>query len=194
MSQHNPYAAPQTGLTRSGAESLILAADGGLWRKGRLLVMHKEAPLPDRCIKSNQPAFGRRLKRKLNWHHPGAYVLIFLSVLIYVIVALIITKRATIHIGLSEAWHVRRRTATIIGWSLVLVGVGAFVVGFYVVDSYPLFVGLIALGVIGMLGGAIYGLVAARMVAPTRIAGDYVWLKGAHPDFLRALPDWPHQP
>ena len=29
--------------------------------------MHKEAALPDRCVKSNQPAEGRRLKRKLEW-------------------------------------------------------------------------------------------------------------------------------
>jgi hypothetical protein len=36
----------------------------------------------------------------------------------------------------------------------------------------------------------IYGLVASRLVAPTRITKDYVWLKGVHPDFLAELPPW----
>ena len=51
---------------------------------------------------------------------------------------------------------------------------------------------LILLGVLVFFGGALYGLIAARMVAPKRISDDYVWLKGVHPDFLAELPVWPY--
>ena len=82
MSDVNPYAAPQGG-SPFGAnpnqpqwQAPAPAAEAGVWRDGRLLVMHKSAQLPDRCVKSNQPADGRLL-RKMYWHHP----LIFLSLL-----------------------------------------------------------------------------------------------------------------
>jgi hypothetical protein len=44
------------------------------------------------------------------------------------------------------------------------------------------------------LGGAIYGLLRARMVSADRITADYIWLKGVHPDILAPLPLWPYQP
>lgn len=193
MSEFNPYAAPQAGLTSVGGK-LGAGGDGGLWRKANLLVMHKQAELPDRCVKSNQPAHGGRLRRKLNWHHPGVYFTLLISIWIYVLVAIFVTKKATINIGLSEAWFARRRTAMIVSWSLVLAGIGLIVVGIVAFERTPAFGLLIALGIIGMLGAAIYGLVAARMVAASRITDEYVWLKGVHPDYLRDLPTWPHQP
>jgi hypothetical protein len=54
--------------------------------------------------------------------------------------------------------------------------------------------GSILAGVCLGMGGAIYGLIAARMVSPRRISDEYVWLKGVHRDFLNELPDWPYQP
>jgi hypothetical protein len=50
----------------------------------------------------------------------------------------------------------------------------------------------IPLGILMMLFGAIYGLVAARLVTPAKIDERYIWLKGVHPDFLAELPDWPY--
>jgi len=64
MSYVNPYASP---FSADCVPPLVTAQVVGeaLYRQGKLLVMHKQAVLPDRCVKSNQPAHGRRLKRKL---------------------------------------------------------------------------------------------------------------------------------
>jgi hypothetical protein len=53
---------------------------------------------------------------------------------------------------------------------------------------------LIAAGIVLFFVGTIYGLVAARMVAPVRITDTHIWLKGVCPGFLAELPEWPHSP
>lgn len=63
MADINPYAAPQHGIV---VNPPAVDPSGGVWRDGKLLVMHKKAVLPDRCVKCNQPAGGRRLKRSLS--------------------------------------------------------------------------------------------------------------------------------
>ena len=50
-----------------------------LYRQGNLLVFQKYAPLPNICLKSNQPATGQ-LKRSLSWHPPGAWFALLLGV------------------------------------------------------------------------------------------------------------------
>jgi hypothetical protein len=165
--------------------------DGGVWRQGKLLVMHKRATLPDRCVKSNRPAHGRRLKRDLYWHHPAIYLTILIA-LVYIILAVVLQKRAVIHIGLSSEWFAKRRRAILIGWGSVLVAIAMVVLGIATANEYSHALALIPMSPLVFLVGTIYGLVAARMVAPKRIADDYVWLKGVHPDFLASLPEWPY--
>jgi hypothetical protein len=187
----NPYQAPQAYSSPFQAE---YADQGGLWRKDRLLVMHKSAPLPPRCVKSNEPT-KRTLKRNLTWHHPAVFLALLANLLIYVILAIILSKRATIHIGLSDRWFAKRRRAIAIGWGLVLASVGMFVAGIMSIDRRDDMAVLLIFGAfVVFLFGAIYGLIAARMVAPVRITDDYVWLKGVHPDFLASLPAWPYHP
>jgi len=193
MSDMNPFASPLSSeyvLPPTEQET----TNQWLFRKGNLLVMHKRAMLPDRCVKSNQPAEGRRLTRKLYWHHPAIYFAILVHVFIYVILAVVLRKKATIAIGLSEEWFRKRRRAILIGWTLVLGGIAAAVAGCVTVEQHPV-AGLgILLGALVGLGGAIYGLVAARMVAAKRISDEYVWLKGVHREFLASLPAWPYEP
>ena len=48
---------------------------------------------------------------QLSWHHPAVFLLIFVSLLIYIIVALRIRMKATIHIALSDESSIARRRA-----------------------------------------------------------------------------------
>jgi len=41
-----------------------------------------------------------------------------------------------------------------------------------------------------LLGAAIYGLYACRMVWPQRMTGDYIWLNGVNTSFLDRLEPW----
>ena len=95
---------------------------------------------------------------------------------------------------LSDEWFAKRHRAMFIGWFLVLAGIGMAVAGVATVDRSGAFPWMLVASPLVFLGGAIYGLLAARMVAAKRISDDYVWLKGVHPSFLADLPQWPYQP
>ena len=187
----NPYQSPLSAEVIYQAEAIVEHAL--LWRKGNLLVMHKMAMLPDRCVKSNVPA-SRRLKRNLYWHHPGIYCALLVNILVYAILALALRKSATIHIGLSDEWFARRGRAMLIGWTLVLLSIVMVIGGIGFIDGNPAFGWLIVIGFLLFLVGAIYGLIGARMVTPTRIDDTHVWLKGVCPEFLHDLPEWPYTP
>lgn len=187
MSSDNPYQPPQV------ADPLLKPQEldqGGIWQQGSLLVMRKDAVLPDRCVKSNVPTT-RKLKRSLNWHHPAIFLSILISICVYIILALILSKKAVIHIGLSDDWFAKRRRAMMIGWGSVLASIGMFIGGAAMIDRNDAFGFLIIASVFVFLFGAIYGLIAARMVAPTRIDDTYVWLKGVNKEYLATLPVWP---
>ena len=200
MSDINPYQSPATYEDVVQTTAVADAWQPGEWvfRSGNQLVMHKLAKLPDRCVKSNQPADGRRLRRKLSWHHPLVYLAFLVHFLLFIILALVLSKRATIDVGLSEEWFRKRRRAILIGWLSVLLGIAVLAGSIAIVVNpncqTPLVGWGIPLGLVMFLGGAIYGLMASRMVAPARITDEYVWLKGVHPDYLADLPPWPNQP
>lgn len=166
----------------------------GLWRQGKVLVMHKLAPLPDVCVKSNEPA-ARRLKRKVQWHHPAITLSIFAGVLVYIILAAILTKRATILLPLSEPWHARRKRRLIFAWCAGLGCLGLMILGFVLVieTNEGIYALLLLVGFVGSLIALIGGQAAVAMVSPKRMTDDYLWLKGVHPDFLNRLPEWPYQ-
>jgi hypothetical protein len=189
--QVNPYAAPQQPLGYQGAGTVASPLFAGLWRQGTLLVMHKQAPLPEICLKSNQKAT-RRLKRNLQWHHPALAFLILVGVLVYVIVALILTKRATIQLPLTEEWYARRKSRLLIAWSWGLLSLAFIPLGIALAvqteqGGYAL---LAVLGFVSGLAALIYGQYACSLVRPKRITDEYVWLIGVHPDFLNRLETW----
>ncbi len=184
MSSDNPYQSPQAPIVKPA-----VVESGGLWRSGKLLVMRKDAQLPDRCVKSNEPTT-RRLKRKLTWHHPAVYLGLLANILIYAILAICMQKRATIEIPLTDEWFSRRRRTILIGWGSVILSIGLFIVSAIGLDSNSLFGWAMFVSVITFFGGAIYGLVASRMVSPTKIDDAHVWLKGVNREFLDDLPVW----
>lgn len=158
-----------------------------IWRSGNILVMHRNAVLPDRCVKTNEPALGRRLKRKLYWHHPALYLLIFVNILIYVIVALVVRERAIIEIGVSEKSLSRRKTAIIISVVAFLTGVG-FLVFAYTKFNLPH--AAIVSSAFAMFLISIVAAYKTCLIAPKRIETDYVWIKGVCKEYLASLPEW----
>jgi hypothetical protein len=161
---------------------------GGVWRDNSTLVMMKEAPLPDRCVKCNAPANGVRLRRSLSWHHPVLYLLIFVGVLIYVILAAVLSKRAMIYIGLC-AEHIRRRRKMIAaGWALLVAGLVSAIAAF--ANDYPTG-GMLGLGV--FLFALVWLIMISRVVTPKKIDDRLVWLNGVNSAYLSQLPPWQGQ-
>jgi len=162
----------------------------GVWRDGERVVMTKDAQLPYVCIKTNEPA-DAWLRRKLYWHNSWIYLLILISLWVYVIVALIVREKADIQVGLCRERIVRRRWAIAGAWLAFVSGIVMIIAG--IANSQP---GnsawiLSIVGLVVLLAGAIVGATLARVVAPVRITKEYVWLKGAHPAYLAALPEFP---
>jgi hypothetical protein len=155
-----------------------------IWRSKSVLVMMKQAPLPDRCVKCNAPT-QHKLKRNLRWHHPALYILVFGGLLFYFLLALVLSKRATIDVGLCETHAATRKRDIVITWMLVLLSFGSFYLAATTEEMSLLFVGLTLL-----LGAVIYGIVKARVVAPQKIDDHYVWLTGLNANYLEQFPEW----
>lgn len=69
----------------------------------------KDHALPDRCIKCNTPAEGFSVVQHVRWHNPRAYLTLLLGLVVYVVVALLISKHATVGIPLCPAHRRLRR-------------------------------------------------------------------------------------
>ncbi len=187
---NNPYAAPES---ITSGEAILAESVGGYWRHDAVLVMDKRAQLPMRCIRSNQPA-QRTLKRPLTWHHPTVYLALLVSPIVYIVLALVLRKTATVHVPLSEDWFRKRRWAILIAWCVVLLSILCFVGAIVGIDLDPTGnAGLLIIAApVLFFGGAAFGLLRARIVTPTKITQNFVFLKGACPEFLADLPPWPH--
>jgi hypothetical protein len=161
-------------------------SSSGVWRDKSILIMTKDALLPNRCVKCNEPTDGSYLKRKLTWHHPAFYLLLFVAFVIYLIVALVVRQTATVGVGLCDRHREKRKRNILITWSLVSLGVGAFVLALLANDGlYALLGGLL------LLGGTVYGIITIRIVGPSKIDHTSVWLTGVNKDYLNELPQWP---
>jgi len=155
----------------------------GVWRHGKKLVMTRQATLPDRCIRTNQPANGNRLTCKLAWHEPAFYLLLLPGILPYVVFALIFRKKATIEVGFTEAFTRALRIAVIGSRTL-------FLLGFVLLA----FTDQVIIGLLAMVVAIVWGVVWTRTVTAVRIEDNYIWLKGVHRDYLAALPLWTPPP
>lgn len=156
---------------------------GGVWRDKDILVMTKDASLPDRCVKCNAPTHGFRLKRNLSWHPPVLALLIFVALLVYVLVAAFVSKRATVHIGVCAEHMQRRRNLLIIGWAMMAIGLITPVIAF--ANEY---VGIALLGMVLVVVSAVWLVLVARVVKVKQIDDRYVWLKGIDPNYLSQFP------
>ena len=189
--QINPYAAPQ--VAQPFEVKPPANYQGGVWREGKFLVIHQRAQLPPICVKSGAPST-TWLKRDLSWHHPLCYLGLLAGLIPFVIIALLMTKKATVHIGLSEEWAQRRKTRIMIGWGLGLAGLALFIGGIVLAaNEFELGVLGIPLGFIVGLCGLVAGNSGAAMVTPKKIDDNYVWLKGVHRDVLNMFPEWPQR-
>ena len=172
-----------------------MAESEGIWRQGALLVVHKNARWPDRCVKTNQPAEGHSVKICLRWHHPAIYLIILAGLLPYVIVALIVQKTAVFHAGMAPDVHRRYRLLkTLAAIALLAAGI-LFVFAIARFEYYDsigrperasiMLLSSLVLFIVGLVVLAVFGY----PLRPAKIEGPYVWLKGVHPEFVASFPD-----
>ena len=163
----------------------LAGSDRMVWREKRAVVMGKNGLLPDRCAKCNNPANGWRLVRNLRWHSPVVYFCLLLNLLIYVIVALIVSQRARVEVGLCDKHRSQRLLAISISWGMFLLAVVMFVCAARYEHGAFVIVGIVLL-----LAAFIYGMWKGRSIYAKRIDKERVWMKGFCKAYLDELPEW----
>lgn len=194
MNEFNPYQSPavEAEIISSPYEAGAFSGHG-IWRKNDKLIMNKSAQLPNICVKTNRPA-ERRVKKTLSWHPPALILLILVGVLVYVIVALVMTKKAKIEIPVTNQWMAIRRKRILNSVGVLLLGIVLFVAAVFAIASelpdgviVTLFISSIGLGIAGLIAW----VMAARILWPSRITDTHVHLSGVHRDLLAQYPAWP---
>ena len=154
----------------------------GYWRDGKRVAMDRNAALPDRCFKCNEPADGYRRTVKLTHVPLGTEMMVGA-------IAYAFAKQARVDVGLCER-HRRSRAINIALFSLAVLGVSIFV--FTQVQATDVVLPLLAtVGLIGGVIGLIYAAVGTRLARASQITDTHIWLKGAGEPFLASLPDAP---
>ena len=150
------------------------------WR-GKELIIPDGGSIADRCIRCNEPGDGRPIKRQLSWHPSALFLLIlFPGLIIYLIVALIVRKRATIYVGLCARHRRGRRTLIATAWGTFFAAIGAFFLASQFRDESVSFT-LVLLGGLGILGSIVMGALASQQLGyPSRIRPPFVWLKNVN--------------
>jgi hypothetical protein len=168
-------------------EGAPLAAGGAnVWRSGASLVTLSGAALPVRCVKCAGPVTGRHIPRNLYWHQPWVYVLIFVSLPVYIIVSLIVRKKAKLAIPICEEHRTKRYVAILVGWLLAVLGLVGFVAAIVRENGVWLCVGLAL-----VLASLILALSKGTLVTAKKIDGEYVWVSGFSKEYLESLPEFP---
>lgn len=179
----NPYAAPRA-MPFLDVENAEVGE--GIWRDGHLLVVQKGAVLPDRCIRCNAPAEGRRLHRQLYWHHPMLYCLHFLGgPIVYALAAVCVRQQAAIDVGICPRHNAARTQSIVACWLIALASLTVMVID--ILNGNPLpFVFLLAL--LAFLLDLCYAARLSRLIVADRIDADYAWIKKVDPAYLAELP------
>lgn len=183
MDKHNPYAPSRASL--AGA-AVALAEAGASWRDGAVLVLSREASLPSRCVRCNEPSAEPTKSRKVYWHSPWLYLLILLNILIYALVAVIVRKKAVVAPGLCSAHKKRRRIGIAIAWALLLAGFALVIHGAVNGRAAGTFAGIVLI-----LIALLVSVSAVRILRPNRIDAKYIRLKGCGSAFLDSMPPFP---
>jgi hypothetical protein len=161
---------------------VFAAQFAGYWRDGKRVVMDRNAVLPDRCFKCNEPANGYRRAENLTYV-PTSRQLMF-GVWSY-----LDAKRASVEIGLCDR-HRRSRARTVAFISLAAIALAILEVT--QLQPRDVIVPIIAAAAfIGGCVGFVYAAFPRHMVRPADLTETHIWLKGAGEEFLASLPTAP---
>lgn len=185
MDAVNPYAAPQHDLPLNATE-----LGCGVWRDGNLLVMRKEAVLPNRCMECNAPAEGGWFKQVSIWFDPLYLLLLPILPLVVVFIA----HMATVELGLCASHfrlHQRDRELSNTTPLYFLGGIVLALIPFFG-EEWPIPFWWRAPFM--LTAGAAMVIVSVRRVFPRKrvwackIDRDYVWYREVDPDYLAQFP------
>ena len=182
MSAFNPYAPPTApspgGGHYGGAFAQLLGPD---------LVVSKDAPLPDVCLKCGGPATTRR-KQQFVYTPQWVIVIMLLSLLIGAIVALVVQKRGTLQLPLCQE-HAQKWKSANLQLGLAFVAMfGAIILGIAIgisANEPAVMVLFLVLGVGALIAVAVIN--RNVRVMSKKVDDTSITLTKVHPDACRAV-------
>lgn len=162
----------------------------GAWASGNLMIASHDAVLPPYCVKCGRPADPNSFSKKFSWHPQWVYIFVLLALLLYVILALAISKRMTLQLPLC-ARHLEKYKALRSAAAILLLGCipEMIVAGEYLPESYTGYG--IAAGVLALIAGLVCLIMFGAILRPTFIDRNYGYFSNASPAFLQYLPPTP---
>ncbi len=162
-----------------------------IWREGKILAFRTGSQLPtQRCFKCNAESDGRPIRRRLSWHSSAIYLLLLLmfllgviGLIIYAVVAFIVSKKEVVHVGLCSNHRTKRRMILAASWIMCLSIVPFFALAFNTSNG-PIFV---TLGLVFFIGGLVVYLIGGQVVTPKQIDDEVVRVRGAGRPFLESF-------
>jgi hypothetical protein len=177
----NPYAPPSASLE---SNTPIDHSGSECWRHNKVMIIERDSEFPPRCIKCNEETDQPGITVKVYWHHWAIYLLILVSVPIYVIVALIVRKTAKVTPFMCAVHRRKRMIGKVLIYSTLLISFGMLIAG---LNDMP---ALLGLSFLLLLIGILVGVRMARTVYAKKIDDRYVQLKGCDAAFLDSLPEF----
>jgi hypothetical protein len=176
VTENNPYAPPKSAVTEASPSDQ-------LWREGKsILVMRTGTALPHRCYKCNEPAVMPLRKRTVYWHTGWFYILVFLNLLIYLIVASIWKRTAVVELGLCQRHQKILLIKRIIFWASLPLAVLSLIV----FGNKPGSEGVLPVFISFMLVWLVL-LINLKLISAKHIDVDYIRLRGFGKPFLDPL-------
>jgi hypothetical protein len=166
----NPYASPRE-VSDPAAPPI------GLWRDGKLLVVHRDAAFPPFCIRTNEPA-QPGFRCNLTWSYPID----------------LWHRHLKLDVALCESCIQRYRRTRIVGWALICATMIILFMTIILTITGRNDVNLSILAVPPCLFLLVFGIhFAGRpgvVLKIKRAQVPYYWISGAHPDFVARFSNW----
>ena len=166
-------------------KSKIAAGGQTAWRHGKILVLSRSGRLPARCIKTGNAAdVWQHLHLRWTKHELAVFYLLgWLGVYL-------IGVRAEVDVPLSAAYAKRRKRNALISVGVSLIGAIFTFVALLADISSAISGWLKWPGYLMLFSGVISAVYWNRIVKPTKITDEFIWMKGVHPAVLDTLPVW----
>jgi len=175
----------------SAMNQAIFVKPQGAWAHGNLLIASRDAALPPYCVKCGRPADAAKLlRRRFSWHPPWVYIFVLIALLVYAILAAVLSKRTTLELPLCSAHFEKYKTLRILAAVLLLGSIPEMILaGAYLPNTYMGW-GIFA-GALAFVAGLVCLVMFNGVLRIARIDEHYGYFSRASAGFLVRLPPPP---
>jgi len=162
----------------------------GAWTHGNLLIASRDAVLPPYCVKCGRPADVKPLRRRFSWHPSWVYIFLLIALLVYAILAAVLSKKITLQLPLCSAHFEKYKTLRILAAVLLLGSIPEMILaGASLPDNYMGW-GIFA-GAMAFFAGLLCLVMFNGVLRIDRIGEHYGYFSRASEGFLLHLPPPP---